>query len=72
MMTAALAGAQVLDSGRARAGQVSEPVGLLLADAGYLSEDNLTVEGRPADRDRERRQAPAAAQDGRPPPTNRN
>jgi transposase len=45
MMTAALAGAKMLDSGRARAGQVSEPVGLLVADAGYLSEDNLTVEG---------------------------
>jgi transposase len=45
MMTAALTAAQVLDRGRARAGGPAEPVGLLLADAGYLTEHNLTVEG---------------------------
>lgn len=45
MMNAAAAGAQVLDRGRAHAGKPAQPVGLLLADAGYLSEDNLTVSG---------------------------
>jgi transposase len=45
MMAAALAGAQTLDRGRARTGAAAEPVGLLLADAGYLSEHNLTVPG---------------------------
>jgi transposase len=45
MMTAALTAAAVLDRGRTRVGAQPEPVGLLLADAGYLTEDNLTVPG---------------------------
>lgn len=67
MMTAALTAAQTLDRGRARGGAQPEPVGLLLADAGYLSEDNLTVPGP----DRliatgAGGQLQAAARDGRP------
>jgi transposase len=45
MMNAAVAAAAVLDQGRARVGAASEPVGLLLADAGYLTEHNLSVTG---------------------------
>jgi transposase len=45
MMAAAIAGAQLLDRGRARVGGSAEPIDLLLADAGYLTEDNLTVQG---------------------------
>ena len=67
MMAAALTGAQVLDQGRARVGAPAEPVGLLLADAGYLTENNLTVKGP----DRliatgKGGQMQAAARDGRP------
>ena len=45
MMAAAIAGAEILDRGRDRAGAESEPIRLLLADAGYLSEHNLTLPG---------------------------
>jgi transposase len=45
MMAAAIAGAEILDRGRVRAGAESEPIRLLLADAGYLSEHNLTLPG---------------------------
>jgi transposase len=67
MMNAALAGAQVLDRGRARVGASAEPVGLLLADAGYLTHHNLTLPGP----DRligtgKRDQLEAAARDGQP------
>ena len=43
MMAAAIAGAEIMDRGRVRAGAESELVQLLLADAGYLSEHNLTL-----------------------------
>lgn len=67
MMAAALTAADTLDQGRARADRPAEPVGLLLADAGYLSEDNLTAPGP----DRliatgAGGQLTAAARDGRP------
>ena len=45
MMTAALTAAAVMDRGRTRVGAQPEPVGLLLADAGYLTEHNLTAAG---------------------------
>ena len=53
MMAAAIAGAEILDRGRVRAGAESEPIRLLLADAGYLSEHNLTARPGPTDRDHE-------------------
>jgi transposase len=67
MMTAAVAAAGVLDRGRARAGAPAEPVGLLVADAGYLSTHNLSVPGPGrliATRKRDRLEA--AARDRRP------
>jgi transposase len=45
MMAAANAGAGIIDRGRVRAGAEPEPIQLLLADAGYLSEDNLSLPG---------------------------
>jgi transposase len=45
MLTEAARGAAALDRGRARAGKAAEPIGVVLADAGYFSTDNLTVPG---------------------------
>jgi hypothetical protein len=45
MLTEAAQGAVALDRGRARAGKAVEPIGLVLADAGYFSTHNLTVPG---------------------------
>jgi transposase len=45
MLAAAARGAAALDRGRSRAGMAAEPIGLVLADAGYFSADNLTVPG---------------------------
>ena len=45
MVAAAIAGAEIMDRGRVRAGAESAPIQLLLADAGYLSEHNLTLPG---------------------------
>jgi transposase len=67
MLAIAAHGAAALDRGRIRAGMAAEPIGLVLADAGYLSEDNLTAAGP----DRliatgKRGQIEAAAGEGRP------
>src|SRR5215211_6122984 len=67
MLAEAAHGAAALDRGRTRAGMAAEPIGLVLADAGYLSEDNLTAPGP----DRliatgKRGQVEAAAREGRP------
>lgn len=45
MLTEAAHGVAALDRGRARAGKAAEPIGLVLADAGYFSTHNLTVPG---------------------------
>lgn len=45
MLAAAGNGAAALDRGRTRAGKAAEPIGLVLADAGYFSAHNLTVSG---------------------------
>src|SRR5215218_1688293 len=45
MLAAAANGAAALDRGRTRAGKAAEPIGLVLADAGYFSTHNLTVPG---------------------------
>ena len=45
MLAEAAKGATALDRGRARAGAPAEPIGLVLADAGYFSTHNLTVPG---------------------------
>jgi hypothetical protein len=45
MLAEAANGAAALDRGRTRAGMAAEPIGLVLADAGYFSTDNLTVPG---------------------------
>jgi transposase len=45
MMAAAAAAAEALNRGRDRAGAAPESIGLVVADAGYFSEHNLTVPG---------------------------
>jgi hypothetical protein len=45
MLAEAAKGAAALDRGRARAGAPAEPIGLVLADAGYFSTHSLTVPG---------------------------
>ena len=45
MLAEAANGAAALDRGRARTGTPAEPIGLVLADAGYFSTHNLTVPG---------------------------
>jgi transposase len=45
MLAEAVSGAAALDRGRIRAGMAAEPIGLVLADAGYFSTRNLTVPG---------------------------
>jgi transposase len=45
MLVEAANGAAALDRGRARTGAPAEPIGLVLADAGYFSTHNLTVPG---------------------------
>jgi hypothetical protein len=45
MLAGAATGAQALDRGRARCDQPAQPIGLVLADAGYFSEHNLTLPG---------------------------
>jgi transposase len=45
MLAEAAQGVAALDRGRARAGKTAEPIGLVLADAGYFSTHNLTVPG---------------------------
>lgn len=67
MLAHAARGAAALDRGRARVGNAAEPIGLVLADAGYLSDDNLSAPGP----DRliatgKRGKIEAAAREGRP------
>ncbi|MDP9145784.1 MAG: hypothetical protein M3N43_14030, partial [Actinomycetota bacterium] len=67
MLAEAAHGAAALDRGRARAGKAAQPIGLVLADAGYLSDHNLIVPGP----DRliatgKRGKIEAAAREGRP------